>query len=186
MQTSPVLTQFGSFEVNTTVDLRLAQQADLPNLEWYGQYAHYRELYARTFADQQQGKRLMLLAMVNAYPIGQIFVHLNDAGLPEPLRQRQGYVYALRVMEPFRGRQIGTRLILKAEQLLQDHGYKWVVIAVAKDNHGARQLYERLGYVVFKDDPGRWSFVDHEGQVQHVTEPSWMLKKRLRAVVPHG
>lgn len=185
MQTSPVLTQLGSFDVNTTVELRLAQQADLLNLEWFGQYTHYRELYARTFAEQQQGKRLMLLAAVNAFPIGQIFIHLNDAGMPEAFRQRRGYVYALRVMEPFRGQQIGTRLILQAEQLLQEHGYRWVLIAVAKDNQGARRLYERLGYVVFKDDPGRWSYVDHEGQVQHVAEPSWMLRKRLSTAL-HG
>lgn len=176
---SPPTTALATFTLEYAVQLRLAVSEDLPKLEWYGQFVHYRALYARTYEDQVQGRRLMLLAVVNDFPVGQIFVHLSDAEMAPSYRQGRGYVYALRVMEPFRGRRIGTRLILHAEQLLREQGYRWVVIAVAKTNSGARALYERLGYVVFADDPGRWSYVDHQGKVQRVEEPSWMLQKRL-------
>ncbi len=168
-----------TFDVVYDVQLRLATRADLPALEWFGQFTHYRPLFARTFEQQLQGRRLMLLAVVNEFPVGQIFIHLTDAGLPEVQCQRRGYVYALRVLEPFQGQGIGSRLILQAEDTLRERGYRWVVIAVAKTNSGARRLYERLGYVVYGDDPGRWSYVDHRGRIQRVEEPSWMLQKRL-------
>ncbi len=174
------LSGLATFDVTCAVELRLATGHDLEKLEWYGQYTHFRKLFARTYEDQQQGRRLMLLAVVNDFPIGQIFIHLNDAEAEPRFRQRRGYVYSLRVMDPFRGHGIGTRLIQHAEQLLQERGYRWVLIAVAKTNHGARALYERLGYVVYAADPGRWSYVDHQGRVQQVEEPSWMLQKRLR------
>lgn len=168
-----------SFTLEYTVQLRLAAREDLEKLEWFGQYAHYRTLYARTYEDQLRGRRLMLLALINDFPIGQIFIHLNDAEVAPSYRQARGYVYSLRVMEPFRGQGIGTRLILHAEQLLRERGYRWVLIAVAKTNRRARSLYERLGYVVYGDDPGRWSYVDHQGKVRQVEEPSWMLQRRL-------
>lgn len=167
------------FSVDFHVQLRLATRADLPHLEWYGRFTHYRNLYAGTFEDQLAGQRMMLLAVVNDFPVGQIFIHLSDAEVPTSRRQRCGYVYSLRVLEPFQGRGIGTRLIVKAEQLLRERGYRWVAIAVAKTNHRARVLYERLGYHVYADDPGRWSYVDHKGRRQHVEEPSWMLRKQF-------
>jgi ribosomal protein S18 acetylase RimI-like enzyme len=161
------------------VTLRLARREDLPLLEWFGQFTHYRRLYRRTFEDQQHQRRLMLVAECNHFPIGQIFIHLSDAGRPDSSRNYRGYLYSLRVMVPFRGHGIGTELILKAEELLIEQGYNWAVIAVAKDNPGARRLYERLGYAVYGDDPGRWRYMDHKGRIRQVTEPSWMLQKRL-------
>ncbi|GAB4571183.1 MAG: GNAT family N-acetyltransferase [Anaerolineae bacterium] len=167
------------FVLQQTVSLQLARPEHLPLLEWFGQFEHYRALYAQTYQEQVQGRRLMVLALVNEFPVGQIFVHLIDVGRSEAFRRYRGYLYALRVMEPFRRQGIGTRLILQAESLLRERGYRRAMIAVAKDNRPARRLYERLGYVVYGDDPGRWSFVDHTGRVNRVEEPSWLLQKTL-------
>jgi ribosomal protein S18 acetylase RimI-like enzyme len=168
------------FAVQLNVVLRLARREDLPLLEWFGQYTHFRRLYLHTFDDQQQGRRLMLVADAGGYPVGQIFVHLADAGLSLHARYWHGYLYSLRVMEPLRGNGIGTRLIQEAETRLFALDYRWVTIAVAKTNAAARRLYERLGYGVYGDDPGHWHYTDHLGQIQEVVEPSWMLKKRLQ------
>lgn len=168
-----------AFQVAFQVELRLARAEDIPRLEWFGQYVHFRRLYQQTYAEQKQGRRLMLLAVANGFPIGQVFIHLGDRDVSEPYRQRRAYLYSLRVLEPFQGRGIGTRLILEAEAKAVDAGYKWAAIAVGKDNAKARRLYERLGYVVFGDDPGRWQYTDHTGKLIHVEEPSWMLQKRL-------
>jgi ribosomal protein S18 acetylase RimI-like enzyme len=166
-----------SFQAETV--LRLATQDDLPKLEWYGQYTHFRRLFSRTFEDQQQGRRLMLVADFNGFPVGQVFVQLGDAGLPTPSRQWYGYLYSLRVLELFRGCGLGTRLIIEAEGRLRELEYRRVIIAVAKTNTGARRLYERLGYVVYTEDSGRWHYIDHVGQMKEVVEPSWLLKKKL-------
>lgn len=168
-----------SLTVEVPITLRIAVHTDLPKLEWYGQYAHYRQLFRRAFRDQQAGRRLMLVAVTSDFPIGMIFIQLQSA---EPLVAdgvTRAYLYSLRVMEMFRGKGIGTSLIQEAEGIVMDRGFQWTTIAVAKSNHGAHRLYRRLGYRIFSNDPGQWSFLDHRGQVRRVSEPCWLLEKNL-------
>jgi hypothetical protein len=56
------------------VIFRLAEREDLPKLEWYGKYTHFRRVFERTYEEQLRGRRLMLLADVNGFPIGQLFI----------------------------------------------------------------------------------------------------------------
>jgi ribosomal protein S18 acetylase RimI-like enzyme len=165
--------------IELPVVLRLATAADLPKLEWYGQFAHFRNLFRRTFREQQQGHRLMLIADCNDFPIGQVFVQLNSNESRLDDSQKRAYLYSLRVMEMFRGKGIGTRLIQEAETTVSGMGYHSITIAAAKDNPEARRLYERMGYHVIAEDSGHWSYLDHRGIVQYVHEPCWVLEKRL-------
>jgi ribosomal protein S18 acetylase RimI-like enzyme len=167
-----------TLEINLTI--RLAKQADLPKLEWYGQYKHFRRLFRRTFNEQVRGRRWMLVADCNSFPIGQLFVQLNSGEQHLADGSRRAYFYALRVMEMFRGMGIGTHLLTEAEAMLREGGFRWATIAAAKENAGARRLYERLGYSVFAEDPGKWSYVDHTGKLQHVYEPCWIMEKKLQ------
>jgi ribosomal protein S18 acetylase RimI-like enzyme len=160
--------------VELDIALRLAVKTDLPKLEWYGQYTHFRHLFRRAFREQEQGRRMMVIADCNDFPIGHVFVQLGGGD-----EDRRAYLYSLRVMEMFRKRGIGTRLIEDAESRLIEIGYRWSTIAVSKTNHGARRLYERLGYMVFRDDPGEWNYRDHEGTTRYVREPCWMMEKEL-------
>lgn len=161
------------------VKFRFAEEEDLPKLEWYGQYTHFRRVFQRAYEDQLAGRRLMLLADVNGWPIGQVFVQLES--LDESLAHlgRRGYLYSLRVMDHLQRCGIGSALVREAESILNSEGYSSVSIAAAKDNPGARRLYERLGYRVFMEDSGRWSYIDHEGRTRHVMEPCWVLEKNL-------
>lgn len=159
--------------------LRLAVQADLPKLEWFGQYTHFRGQFQRAFAEQQRGRRLMLIADCNNFPIGHVFVQLSGGEAAVADGVSRAYFYAFRVMEMFRRQGIGTRLLLHAERLVRERGFGWTTIAVAKDNPNARRLYERLDYRVFRDDRGEWSYCDHQGQVRWVSEPCWLMEKDL-------
>jgi ribosomal protein S18 acetylase RimI-like enzyme len=161
------------------VALRLATYSDLPKLEWYGQYTHFRALFRRTYQDQLQHRRLMLVADCNNFPIGNIFIQLNNNEARISEGRRRAYFYSLRVMEMFRGFGIGTQLIHEAESLTADHGFSWATIAAAKDNPRARRLYERLGYRVFGEDEGKWNYLDHENRMRYVHEPCWVLEKRI-------
>lgn len=163
-----------SIMISMEITLRLANQADLPKLEWYGQYRHYRNLFRRTFREQQMGRRLMLIADANNFPIGHIFIHLNNKD-----GKGRAYLYSFRVLEMFRGKGIGTRLIQEAEAIAFGRGCHWSTIAVAKDNPKAQRLYERLGYRIYAQDSGEWSYLDHEGRTRHVHEPCWILEKWL-------
>ena len=176
------LVQESTVKLNMMLQFRLATEADLPLLEWYGQFTHFRRLYHKTYQDQCDGIRQMLLADLNGFPIGQIFILLNFAARKRAEGGVRGYLYALRVLDHMRCMGIGTYLIEHAEQRLTQHGYQWSTISVAKTNVKARRLYERLGYCIFRDDPGRWHYVNHVGKVVDVNEPCWMLEKQLKSV----
>jgi len=61
-------------------------------------------------------------------------------------RKDEAYVLALAVSEWARGQGVGTRLLRYAEAQARAHGCALVGLHVALENHGARRLYERLGY----------------------------------------
>ena len=170
-----ILEQPPTLNVSMPVVIRTARKEDVPRLEWYGQFAHFRNLFQRAYRDQQLGIRLMLVADCNGFPIGHVFILFMD----DEAENRQAYLYSLRVMEMFHAQGIGTRLMLEAEAQIAVRGYDEVSIAVAKTNHTARRLYERLGYKVFTDDAGEWSYTDHLGKVRHVKEPCWLLHKTV-------
>lgn len=168
-----------ALHVSLTIHFRLATEADLPKLEWHGQFAHFRPLFRKAFQEQRLGRRAMLIADCQDFPIGHIFVQFTRSKAAYADDEERAYLYSLRVMEMFQGQGIGTRLIHMAEGLIQERGIEWVTIAVGKQNIGALRLYERLGYEIYADDPGRWSYRDHQGIVRHMNEPSWLLQKRL-------
>lgn len=111
--------------------------------------------------------------------VGQVFVQLSSSESQFADGATRGYLYALRVRPVWRGQGVGTRLIAAAEAALRERGFTLAVIAAAKGNTGALRLYERLGYRVFAEDPGEWSFTDVEGREQSIAEPCWVLEKRL-------
>lgn len=171
--------ELGTYTVELPITFRFATKSDLPKLEWYGQYSHFRNLFRRSFREQQRGRRLMLLADCGGFPVGHIFIQFISNEHTVADGDKRAYLYSLRVMEMFRGRGIGTRLIEEAEALILGRGFQWTTIAVAKQNVGAYRLYRRLGYRIFREDPGKWSYVDHKGITQTVDEPCWMLEKHL-------
>lgn len=166
-------------QLQLNVCLRLARKEDIPRLEWFGQYRHFRHLFRRAFREQQEGRRLLLLADCNNFPIGQIFVQLASQRAGVADGSARAYFYSLRVMPMFRRQGIGTRLILEAENRVRARGFTCVTIAVAKNNEAARRLYERLHYRIFREDEGKWSYIDHQGERRHVHEPCWLLEKFL-------
>lgn len=167
-----------TFKLTLPIKLRPCVAEDLPKLEWYGQYIHFRRIYQATFQDQLLGRRLMVVADLNNFPVGQIFVHMN-LGINDHGHAR-GYLYSLRVIDHLQGQGLGTRLLRYAEETLLARGFDRALISAAITNLRARNLYERLGYQVIGKDEGRWKYTNHQGQVVHMHEPCWMLEKNLR------
>jgi GNAT superfamily N-acetyltransferase len=159
--------------------IRPAVEADLPEMEWEGEYTQYRRVYRHVMEEMQLGRRLILVAECDGRVVGQIFIQFNAHRADIYHDSLSAYLHAFRVRPSYRNRGIGTRLIQAAESVLRDAGYERVVIAAAVENLGARKLYERLGYRVYKSDPGCWSFIDHQGRLRRVNEPSLLLEKWL-------
>jgi ribosomal protein S18 acetylase RimI-like enzyme len=170
-EVEPLAAAAQEFEIRGTVRIRAAQSSDLSKLEWFGAYSHFRDLYQRTWSDHLAGRRLMLVADLHGFPIGQVWLDVVPAEF--------AYLYALRVMEPFQGMGVGTRLVQSAEELARSHHYHHIQLAVERSNTGARRLYERLGFQIFTQRVDAWSYTDHHGQVHWVQEDVFVLRKQL-------
>lgn len=168
-----------TFQLVGDVRVRSAVQDDLRKLEWYGQYTHYRNIIKRAYQAQKRGERLMLVADFGGFPIGQLFVQYQAQNRRIADGETRAYFYAFRVFELFRGRGIGTHLLRCAEARLQERGFRWATIAVARENEGAFRLYRRRGYRVIGEDSGHWQYIDHHGMTRHVHEPSWIMEKKF-------
>jgi ribosomal protein S18 acetylase RimI-like enzyme len=163
------------------VVIRPIREGELPALEWDGAYTKYRKVFQQTYEDAVRGQRIMLVAAMGAEIVGQVFIQLSSTERRYADGYSRGYLYSLRVRSEWRARGIGTRLVKAAEASLRARGFTTAVIAAGKENSRAHQLYERLGYHTFADDPGVWYFQDVNGVQQSVSEPCWVMQKRLSA-----
>jgi ribosomal protein S18 acetylase RimI-like enzyme len=161
--------------------IRPLNEADLPALEWEGEFTHFRRVYARAFERARAGNAALWLA--DAEPdlvIGQVFVLLNNELDPLLADGRsRAFIHSFRVRPAYRDLGLGTRLMHHAEADLRARGFTTVALNVARENAAALRLYERLGYRQLHPISGYWSFIDHLGQERQLHEPGWRLGKDL-------
>jgi len=167
------------FEKTGNPDLRIREAAeeDLPALEWEGQYERFRLVYRRAMKEAQKGRQVLLVADHWGVIVGQIFVLFNTVNADPRPQPYTGYLYSFRVKTDFRNQGIGSSLIESAESVLLERSFRRALIGVAKANDDARRLYQRHGYKIVTEDPGEWSFIDHNKQVQRVVEPTFIMEK---------
>lgn len=168
-----------TFTLTLPITIRPLVREDLSKLEWFGAYLHFRNLFYRSYEEREQGRREMLVAVCNGFPIGRLFILFTSRNHIIADGRRRAYLYSFAVMEMFRGGGIGSRLIEAAEAILVARNFSFATIAVAKTNTGALRLYQRYGYIIFDEENSDWDYVDHQGITRHVKEPCWLLEKRL-------
>jgi ribosomal protein S18 acetylase RimI-like enzyme len=161
--------------------IRPVEERDLPALEWDGAFLHFRRLFRQAYEDMRLGTRFLLMMehKADGEMVGQVFIQWNSSDPRFADGRRRGYLYALRIKPAYRERGLGTRMMHAAEDALRRRGMDTASIGVEKDNPRARALYERRGYRVIADDPGRWSYIDHKGEKREVSEPAWLMEKKL-------
>ena len=152
----------------SSVTIRRVRKSDLPALEWDGEYTHFRKVYQHSFKEAERGDRILLVAESKDELIGQIFIHLHAVNLGTKLSEPTAYLYSFRVRQAFRGRGVGTMLLSHAEEILREMGFRIAVIAVSKTNDRALDFYQKWGFSIFREDAGRWSYIDHQGRLQQV------------------
>lgn len=160
--------------------IRTVTRADLPALEWDGEYKHFRRLYAQAFERAQLGlSRLWLAELPGRGLIGQAFVQLN-CDFPELANgYDRAYLYGFRVRPAYRNCGIGSQILRTIEQNLLSNHFCWLTLNVAKQNVAAYRLYERLGFRRIGEDPGIWHYIDDQGKRHDMHEPAWRMQKRL-------
>jgi len=58
----------------------------------------------------------------------------------------RGWLYSLAVLPNYRNRDIGSELVLKAEQALADRGCMKINLQIMEGNEGVQAFYASLGY----------------------------------------
>ncbi len=162
------------------VIIRHMHQDDLPELEWDGEFSHFRRVYADAYRRYVRGGLVMWVAeLPEKGIIGQVFIQLNSNRKELADGKRKAYLYSFRIKPEYRSAGLGTRILEVVEDDLKNKGYNSVTLNVAKDNIGAQRLYERQGYKITAHEPGVWSYPDEKGQWQLVNEPAWRMEKKL-------
>ena len=125
--------------------INLATEADLPALV---ADMPQQDLMAERLLRQSRGDGQLLVARDNGRPVGMVYLWQEPADEPE-IREHLPEVPLLmhfEVLEEYRGRGIGTRLLRHAERHLHDAGHRRVALGVNPKNHDAIRLYLRCGY----------------------------------------
>jgi ribosomal protein S18 acetylase RimI-like enzyme len=162
------------------VQIRPLRQADLPALEWNGEYSHFKRVYQNNFERIEMGDALAWVAdLLGVGVIGQVFIQLN-CGRPELANgTTRAYFFSFRIRPEYRDRGLGSRMMHVFEEDLRQRGFKSLTLNVAKDNPRAIELYRRNGYRIMAHEPGKWSYPDEGGEWHHMVEPAWRMEKRL-------
>ena len=161
--------------------IRTITHKDLPDLEWDGEYTHFRRVYANAFQNQQKGNAVLWAAdLYGTGIIGQAFVQLIGTRPELADGHIRAYIYSVRVQKHYQNLGIGSKIMKHAEEDISQRGFLCATLNVGKHNLNARRFYERLGYEVIGAEPGKWSYLDHRGKRRHIHEPAWRMQKWLR------
>lgn len=162
------------------VNIRAVRSSDLSALEWGGEYSHFRLLYKDIFQGTLRGEALMWLAELELDGvIGQLFVQLVSHRNELADGHKRAYIYGFRIQAKYRKQGVGSCMLLAAEEDLLKRGYRWLNLNVGRDNVSARRFYEQHGFQVVGPEPGRWSYIDDQGNRRQVVEPAWRMEKDM-------
>jgi len=162
------------------VEVRVAGRDDLAALvAVLGQERFFADRLAR----QDDGRGLLLVALVDGRPVGDVYLWLEPAEEPEVRRHLPGVPLLghLEVLPELRSQGIGRDIMQAAEDLLRRGGYERVALGVDMDNHRAAELYHRLGYTHWGYAPADTSqevFLA-DGTIMRVPEKCYILVKDL-------
>jgi len=160
--------------------MRIATDADLPALEWNGEYSHFRQLYREIYHSARKGEALLWVAELSTVGvIGQLFVQLTSTRKELADGVNRAYIYGFRIQSIYRRKGIGNFMLHFVEDDLEKRGFQYVCLNVNQENIEARRLYERCGYSIVSVEAGYWSYLDENSVRQYVHEPAWRMEKEL-------
>ena len=90
------------------------------------------------------GKSFLLVAKTNSKPVG--FASGSVPEYPLKVSESFGTIDDLYVLPEFRGRGVGSKLVVESLKTLKARGVKTVRLNVLKENKPAVKLYRRLGF----------------------------------------
>jgi GNAT superfamily N-acetyltransferase len=159
--------------VTAKVEIRPGSDADLAALvAALGQADFFTDHLAR----QHDGRGVLLVAWLDGRPVGDVYLSWEPADVPQVRQLLPGVpqLIHLEVVGPLQRRGTGTALIVAAEDTARRLGHEQITLAVGVDNPDARRLYERLGYVDWRQGTivATWQERDRAGPPVIVRRPA--------------
>ena len=160
--------------------IRPIEKADLPGLEWDGEYTHFRRLYQQHYESSLGGNTLIWVAVnTDGEIIGQVFLLLLSKQRELADGVFQAYLFSFRIKPAYRDQVLGGFMLEMMEDYLRERGFRFLRLNVARANPLARHMYEKHGYRMIGPDPGVWRYQDQDGEWQTCREPAWKMIKKL-------
>lgn len=154
-------------------DIEALRNSDVDLLEMH----HHEERWE----SQLRQEAVYLLAWHGTEVVGRVTLYFQSK-YPEVRSLLEGPAEMNALEARPQGQGIGTALILAGEREARRRGTAVLGLAVEVDNHGARRLYERLGYVMWEHGLviDRWTERDRDGRaVSEQADQCFYLFKRL-------
>ena len=162
------------------VTIRLLREADLPELEWEGEYSRYRRVYQEVYKNSQKGISFPYVAETAENGIiGQVFLTLKEPNPGYNGRSRYFFLSSFRIREPFRDRGLGDLLLQVCEKEVRAHRLRDIFLNCSTDNDRARHFYERHSFRIVRIDEGNWTFINAEGMVVSEKQSAYLMRKTL-------
>lgn len=126
-------------------DLLVELRSKIDREKTSGKLIHEAEKYGK-------GKeRRAFIVLEGTEPIGFVEVELNDDDLPQGAPEIEGlddlaHIARIAVVEEFRGKGIGKKLLYKAEEWAKENGKQGVWLDYLVENEAAERLYKSAGY----------------------------------------
>jgi ribosomal protein S18 acetylase RimI-like enzyme len=159
---------------------RLVKSSDLPQLEWNGEFSHFRNVFKNAFEKSLTGKsKLWVVEILQVGLVGQAFVQLISSRLDLANGVDRAYIYAFRFKENYRNIGLGSSLLKIIESDLVNNNYKEATLNVARENIRAIHFYQKHGFKIVAEESGEWSYRDHNNELRTVVEPAWKMVKYL-------
>ncbi|HNB51051.1 MAG TPA: GNAT family N-acetyltransferase, partial [Anaerolineales bacterium] len=130
------------------IEIRHLRKTELPELEWEGEYIHFRPMFERAYRRVETGEAVIWVAALQNKLLGQVFVQLRSGRNELVDGHTRAYLYAIRVRETFRNLGLGSRLMFVTENDLIWRGYRFSTLNVARENLDGLRFYERHGYKI--------------------------------------
>jgi ribosomal protein S18 acetylase RimI-like enzyme len=159
-------------ELALPLKVRLCEQRDLEQLEWFGAFRDHRHAIELAYRRQREGENWMLIADVRDFPVGQLWVDLT-------VDKDAAHLWAFRVMPPFKGLGIGRTLLACAQRLAARAGIAYLNVGVELWNKDALRLYERFGFEQVGTEQNSYETIDASGQRARHTFEVFVLRKAL-------
>jgi ribosomal protein S18 acetylase RimI-like enzyme len=156
-----------------TLEVDDLTQTDLPNISWAGGSLHSKAVEEALRRAKDGHVEYLAVRAPGGYPV-------CVGGIDYQEHAGAGTLWQLSTHGELQSLGIGSMLIKAAEDRIRRRGLATAELGVEDENHRARALYERLGYVAFGHEQDSWDDADEDGNVFTYHAECTLMRKSLR------